>query len=43
MRSEAFQMIKNELIKDSVSEFSVVPSAHPGDHFTPDQMIHVTR
>uniref|UniRef100_A0A8R1HZW4 Peptidase_M14 domain-containing protein n=1 Tax=Caenorhabditis japonica TaxID=281687 RepID=A0A8R1HZW4_CAEJA len=35
-------MIKNELIKDSVSEFSVVPSAHPGDHFTPDQMIHVT-
>ncbi|CAI2319380.1 unnamed protein product [Caenorhabditis sp. 36 PRJEB53466] len=35
-------MIKNELIKDSVSEFSVVPSAHPGDHFTPDQLIHVT-
>lgn len=35
-------MIKNELIKDSVSEFSVVPSAHPGDHFTPDQMILVT-
>ncbi|UMM13491.1 hypothetical protein L5515_001733 [Caenorhabditis briggsae] len=35
-------MIKNELIKDSVNEFSVVPSAHPGDHFTPDQVILVT-
>ncbi|CAI5437434.1 unnamed protein product [Caenorhabditis angaria] len=35
-------VIKNELTKDSVSEFSIVPSAQPTDHFTPDRTILVT-
>ncbi|CAB3408487.1 unnamed protein product [Caenorhabditis bovis] len=35
-------MIKNELTKDSVSEFSVLPSGSPGEHYTPDQTVLVT-
>ncbi|VDK70546.1 unnamed protein product, partial [Cylicostephanus goldi] len=35
-------MLKKTMTLDTVQEFSVVPSANPSDHFTPDQVIMVT-
>ncbi|EYC11208.1 hypothetical protein Y032_0051g2075 [Ancylostoma ceylanicum] len=35
-------MLKKMITLDSVHEYSVVPSANPADHFTPDQVIMVT-
>ncbi|KAK6016494.1 hypothetical protein OSTOST_18023, partial [Ostertagia ostertagi] len=35
-------MLKKTMTLDTVEEYSVVPSANPGDHFTPDQTVMVT-
>ncbi|KAK6727115.1 hypothetical protein RB195_005049 [Necator americanus] len=35
-------MLKKTITLDSVQEYSVVPSANPADHFTPDQVVMVT-
>jgi hypothetical protein len=42
MEKKFIQSIVNVLKKDKVSEFSVVPSANPLDHFTADQIPMVT-
>lgn len=36
-------MLRLTLTKDTVEEFSVLPSANPADHFTPQQAVMVTR
>ncbi|PIO56944.1 hypothetical protein TELCIR_21655, partial [Teladorsagia circumcincta] len=35
-------MLKKTVTLDTVEEYSVVPSANPADHFTPDQTVMVT-
>ncbi|KAK5965607.1 CarboxyPeptidase D family [Trichostrongylus colubriformis] len=35
-------MLKKTITLDTVQEYSVVPSANPTDHFTPDQTVMVT-